>query len=130
MSSYDLPSASADTLSGADDPEAATAGLERTGAELAEDIDALTGKTDSRTRARQALSTAKDKAANAASRARAAAPHKARQAGQVVRGNPKITTAAALLVVLAAAAGAVVTTRRRAAKARAARSPWSRLISQ
>ena len=61
---------------------------------------------------------------------RTAGPQKARQAGQAVRGYPKTTTAAALLIVLAAAAGTVLTARRRAAKARAARSRWSKLISR
>jgi hypothetical protein len=130
MSSYDLPSNSEGTLSAFGDPEAINLGIQPTPAELTDDTDTLTGKSDPRARGRQALSTAKDKAAAAASKTRAAAPQKARQAGQAVRGNPKTTTAAALLIVLAAAAGTVLTTRRRAAKARAARSPWSKLISR
>ena len=131
MSSYDLPPTGRGTLSAFGDPDAINVGFEPTPAELIDDADTLTDRTDPRARrARQALNTAKDKAAAAASKTRAAAPQKARQAGQAVRGNPKTSTAAALLIVLAVAAGTVLTTRRRAAKVRAARSRWSKLISR
>ena len=130
MSSYDLPSTGQGTLSAFDDSDALNVGMEGTSTEFTDDTDPLTGKTAPRARARQALSTATDKAAGAAAKARAIAPQKARQAGEAVRGNPKTTTAAVLLIMLAAAAGTVLTTRRRAAKARAARSRWSAFISR
>ena len=131
MSSYDLPPTGKGTLSAFGDPDAIKVGIEPTPAEFADDADTLTEGTEPRARrARQALGTAKDKAAAAASKTRAVAPQKARQVGQAVRGNLKTTTGAALFIVLVAAAGTVLTTRRRAAKARAAGSRWSRLISR
>ena len=130
MSSYDLPATGQNTLSAFGNPETINVGIERPPAEPTDGAGTATGQTDPGAgRIRQALSTAKDKANAAAAKARLAAPQKARQAGKVVRGNPKTTTAAALLV-LAAAAGAILTTRRRSAKARATRSPWSRLFSR
>jgi triphosphoribosyl-dephospho-CoA synthetase len=130
MNSYDSLPTSEVARNGSDDPEAIRARIERARAELSDDVDASTAETGPRTRARQALATAKDKATAAASRTRAAARPKAQQAGQAVRGNPRTTTAATLLVVLAATAGTVLTSRRRAAKARAARSRWSRFTGR
>ncbi len=128
MSSYDsLPTGQA-SLAGTDDPDMIKADIERTRAELSEDVNALTGKSDPRQRARRALGTAKSKAATVASRARAVAPQKARQAGQVARGNSK-PVGAAVLVILAAAATAVLA-RRRAANARATQTRWSRFTGR
>lgn len=125
MSSYDSLPTGQDSLTGTDDPDMIKADIERT---RAEDVDALTGKVDPRQRARQALGTAKGKAAAAASRAREVAPQRARQAGQVVRGNSKATGIAVLLVL--AAAATTVMARRRAAKTRAAQTRWSRFTSR
>jgi hypothetical protein len=124
MSSYDSLPTGRDSLTGTDDPDMIKADIERTRAELAQDVDALTGKADPRQRARQALGTAKGKAAAAASRARTAGPQKARRAAQVARDNSKPTGAAVLLVL--AAVATTVLARRRAAKARAAQTRWSR----
>lgn len=128
MSSYDSRPTGQDSLTGTDDPDMIKVDIERTRAELAEDVDALTGKVDARQRARQALGTAKGKAAAAASRAREVAPQRARQAGQVVRGNSKPTGIAVLLVL--AAAATTVMARRRAAKTRAAQTRWARFTGR
>ncbi len=128
MSSNDSTPTGHGSLTGTDDPDLIKADIQRTRAELAQDVDALTGKADPRQRARQALGTAKGKAAAAASRSRAVLPQKARQAGQAVRGNSKPTGAAVLLVL--AAAATTVLARRRAAKARATQTPWSRLTGR
>ncbi|MGX6600733.1 hypothetical protein ACWKSP_01150 [Micromonosporaceae bacterium Da 78-11] len=76
------------------------------------------GGTGPRARARQAVTATR----SAASRVRAVAPERARQAGVVVRGNPAPVATGALAVV--GATVLLVLRRRRAAQARAARSSW------
>lgn len=123
MSSYDTTAGATSNIAPDGDPDQIRAGIERTRSELGDNVTALADKVDPRTRAKNAFSTVRTKAASATSRVTAAAPGKARQAGQTVRGNPA-PTAGAVLVLAGAVAGAVLT-RRRAAAARAARSRWS-----
>jgi hypothetical protein len=118
MNSYDSPTTGQRPLTVAGDADAITTDLERTRTEFTEDVDAPAGKTDPRTRIKQAVGAARDKATAAAARTRDAAPRR-------LRANPK-PAAAAILLVVAGAAGTILA-RRRAAKARAARGRWSRL---
>ena len=97
--------------------------IDRTRTELGGDVSALTGKVDPRIRARQLVTTAKAKTAEAASRTRASVSPMVRQAGQKASEN-WMPTAVGTLTVAAAATTVVVLQRRRAAKARAARNRW------
>jgi Protein of unknown function (DUF3618) len=94
------------------------ADIDRPRSELGDDVTALTGRGDHRSRVHQLVMTAKTKAA---AQARSAAP-KMRHAGKKV-GDYWMPAAAGTLAV-AGAAAVLILQRRRAAKARVARNRW------
>ncbi|GGQ47908.1 hypothetical protein [Couchioplanes azureus] len=111
---------SSHTVPGA--PENVRAQIEHTRGDLGDTVTGITGEANSGSRLRGALSSVKTRTLSGASRVRASAPQRARQAQQAVRSRPAPATATALTV--AGAVAAVLIRRRRAAKARAARNRW------
>ena len=104
--------------------------IAQTRADLGDNVTALNEKVSPRARLNRAVGTARGSVLSATSRARAAAPNTARQAGQTVRDHRTPVAAGAL--ALAGAAAAALLARRRAAQAQAARKraaagPWSAL---
>jgi hypothetical protein len=119
------------------EPDDIRTDIERIRTDLGESVDALAAKADVRARARQAVQTARIRAADrmtgaahsarhrtsevarwtadAGRRARAAAPQQARELGQTVRRRPT-PTAGTSAAVAAAVAAAMLIRRRRAAK--------------
>jgi hypothetical protein len=102
MSGYDNPATT--------DPDTIKVDIEQTRAELVDDVDTLSGKVSPRARARQALATARSRAAGAPAKA-----------GQAARSKGTPVAAVGLLAVVAA----VVAVRR--AKTPAPRSRWEKL---
>jgi hypothetical protein len=122
MSSYDTTAGGLRNAGLTGDPDAIRADLEQTRTELGDDVTALTDKVDPRSRMRRSASALRSRASSAGAGMRTAAPQKARQVGQAVRGRPAPITAIVLLI--AGAGTATVLVRRRAAAARAARNRW------
>lgn len=123
MSSYDTTTGATGNIAPSGNPDEIRADIERTRSELGDDVTALAGKVDPRTRAKQALGTVKARATSATSRVSTTAPATARQVGQTVRSNPKPAVAAVLM--LAGAAVGTLFARRRAAVTRSAPSRWA-----
>ena len=117
MSSYDTTAGGLHNAGLTDDPGGIRADIDRTRSELGDDV-----TVGPRSRMRRSTSALRSKVSSAGPGIRTAAPQKARQMGQAVRGRPVPTTAVVLLI--AGAGTATVLVRRRAAAARAARNRW------